>query len=147
MFSRRLLPRMLMVVALAGLEGFFGWIMVASGLIQTPLGKCLQPDPAPLYGDCYFCLLAVDAVYCVSAEGRVPSSETLGRFICLGDWLVLAFLQIALGAMMSGTKAGLTYPTWPDMNGALPAGHPAGRMPTGYRKISETTISMHLCLP
>lgn len=29
----------------------------------------------------------------------------------------IAFFQIALGAMMSGTKAGLFFPTWPDMQG------------------------------
>ena len=28
-------------------------------------------------------------------------------------------LQIVLGGIMSGMKAGLFYPTWPDMNGAL----------------------------
>ena len=31
--------------------------------------------------------------------------------------LGVAFFQIALGAMMSGTKAGLFYPTWPDLRG------------------------------
>jgi len=29
----------------------------------------------------------------------------------------VAFFQIALGAIMSGSKAGLFFPTWPDMNG------------------------------
>jgi Uncharacterized protein required for cytochrome oxidase assembly len=36
MMARRLVPRLLVVVALAGLEGFFGWAMVASGLIKRP---------------------------------------------------------------------------------------------------------------
>ena len=36
--------------------------------------------------------------------------------------LGVAYFQIALGAMMSGAKAGLFYPTWPDMRGEyLPA--------------------------
>jgi cytochrome c oxidase assembly protein subunit 15 len=46
-------------------------------------------------------------------------------------WIILgvAFFQIALGALMSGAKAGLFFPTWPDMNGSflpsvlLDAGH------------------------
>lgn len=31
--------------------------------------------------------------------------------------MTLIFVQIALGAMMSGSKAGLFFPTWPDMSG------------------------------
>jgi cytochrome c oxidase assembly protein subunit 15 len=29
----------------------------------------------------------------------------------------LLFIQVFLGGIMSGMKAGLAYPTWPDMNG------------------------------
>ena len=33
--------------------------------------------------------------------------------------LVLTFLQLIVAGMMSGMRAGLYYPTWPDMNGAF----------------------------
>jgi cytochrome c oxidase assembly protein subunit 15 len=34
-------------------------------------------------------------------------------------FLIVLSLQIFLGGLMSGMKAGLQYPTWPDMNGKV----------------------------
>lgn len=115
MLSRRLLPRMLMVVGLAGLEGFFGWAMVASGLIKRPWVNAYNLT-------LHLCMALVIFAYLMwtwflAASPKLPeySSPRFRRF----SWLILgvAFFQIALGAMMSGSKAGLFFPTWPDMNG------------------------------
>ena len=121
MLSRRLLPRLLIVVLLAGLEGFFGWIMVASGLINRPwvnaynltLHLCMA---LIIFG---YLLWTLFIVYEPQVAG-IPGRRFLSRHIW---WAIaVAFLQIALGAMMSGSKAGLFYPTWPDMRGEyLPA--------------------------
>ncbi|MBP6811406.1 MAG: COX15/CtaA family protein [Saprospiraceae bacterium] len=116
MFSRRLLPRMLIVVALAGLEGFFGWIMVASGLIQRPWVNAYNLTLHLCMAIVIFnyLLWTIFIVYQPIKDGAVPK-----RWGNKFAWsmVALAFIQIALGAMMSGTKAGLSYPTWPDMNG------------------------------
>ncbi len=120
MLSRRLLPRLLAVVALAGLEGFFGWIMVASGLIQRPWVNAYNLT-------LHLCMALVIFGYLlwtffIAAQPKPPglAEASLRRF----GWIMVAVagVQIALGAMMSGAKAGLFYPTWPDMNGEyLPA--------------------------
>lgn len=117
MMARPLVPRLLVMVGLAGLEGFFGWIMVASGLIKRPwvnaynltlhlsLGLIIYAHLLWTY------FMASRPVRPGYYQGRLP--QVL---------VVLAFVQIALGALMSGTKAGLLYPTWPDMHGGyLPA--------------------------
>lgn len=117
MFSRRLLPRMLIVVALAGLEGFFGWIMVASGLIKRPWVNAYNLT-------LHLCMAIVIFAYLLwttfiayePKSDRITSSKKWGLSFAWG-LVGLAFLQFALGAMMSGTKAGLSYPTWPDMHG------------------------------
>jgi heme a synthase len=122
MFSRRLVPRLLWVVALAGLEGFFGWIMVASGLIKRPWVNAYNLT-------LHLCMALVIFSYLlwtafIAIRPTSPAAATVTRGDRRFGWalLGLAFVQIALGAMMSGAKAGLSYPSWPSMNGYyLPA--------------------------
>jgi cytochrome c oxidase assembly protein subunit 15 len=117
MLSKRLLPRLLAVVALAGLEGFFGWIMVASGLIKRPWVNAYNLTLHLTMALIIFSYLLW--TYFIAAWPRPVASDT-GRQLRRFSWglVVLAFVQIALGAMMSGSKAGLFYPTWPDMQGS-----------------------------
>jgi len=120
MFSRRMVPQLVVVMLLAGLEGFFGWAMVASGLIHRPWVNAYNLT-------LHLCLALVIFSYLLwitfsTIQPRPPvfHNSMLKRF----SWILLgvAFFQIALGAMMSGTKAGLFFPTWPDMHGSyLPA--------------------------
>lgn len=115
MLSRRLLPRLLMVVGLAGLEGFFGWAMVASGLIKRPWVNAYNLTLHLCMALVIFAYLLWTWFISISPRSEEYSSPRFRRF----SWVLfgLAFFQIALGAMMSGTKAGLFFPTWPDMNG------------------------------
>lgn len=117
MFSKKLVPRLLWVVVLAGLEGFFGWIMVASGLINRPwvnaynltLHLCMA---LVIFSYLLWTTFIAFNVRPIQVSNSHKSTGRLGWII-----LIVAFIQIALGAMMSGSKAGLSYPTWPDMNG------------------------------
>lgn len=116
MFSKRMVPQLAVVMLLAGLEGFFGWIMVASGLIQRPwvnaynltLHLCMA---LVIFG--YLLWIAFSAY-----QPRLPVFHNRMFKHFSRAMLLLAFFQIALGAMMSGTKAGLFIPTWPDMHGS-----------------------------
>lgn len=115
MLSKQLTTNLLVVVAMAGLEGFFGWIMVASGLIQRPWVNAYNLT-------LHLCMALVIFGYLlwtifIAYQPKPPAftQDSSRRF---GWWMVgVAFFQIALGAMMSGSKAGLFYPTWPDMKG------------------------------
>ncbi len=118
--SKKLVGMLLGVVLLAGLEGFLGWIMVASGLIHRPwvnaynlmLHLCMA---LVIFS---YLLWMVFSTYPVKADAGYRANWSSGSYVVLG----LTFIQIALGALMSGSRAGLFYPTWPDMQGAyLPA--------------------------
>lgn len=116
MLSRRLLPRLGMVVALAGLEGFFGWAMVASGLIKRPWVNAYNLTLHLSMAMVIFSYLLWTWFIAISPKTPDFSSRKFRR-LGLGI-LGVTFVQIALGAMMSGSKAGLFFPTWPDMNGS-----------------------------
>jgi heme a synthase len=115
MLSRRLVPRLLIVVALAGLEGFFGWAMVASGLRDRPWVNAYNLTLHLTMGLIIFSYLLWTLFVAYQPHPSAMSTRSMRRW----GWVLVgvAFVQIALGAMMSGTKAGLLYPTWPDMNG------------------------------
>lgn len=120
MFSRRLLPRLVVVVLLAGLEGFFGWIMVASGLTKRPWVNAYNLTLHLVMGLIIFSYLLWTTFMALQPAPAGTSAPRLKKYAWV--LVVVTFIQIALGAMMSGTKAGLFFPSWPDMNGSyLPA--------------------------
>jgi heme a synthase len=115
MLSRKLTRRLVVVVLLAGLEGFFGWIMVKSGLRSRPWVSAYNLTLHLTMGFLIFAYLLWTFFVAYKPDLRVAASDKARRW----GWgiAVLAFVQVALGAMMSGSKAGLSYPTWPMMNG------------------------------
>lgn len=117
MFSRQLVPRLLVVVLLAGLEGFFGWIMVASGLIERPWVNAYNLTLHLCMALVIFSYLLWTTFAAINPSPPVFHRQVLKK----NSWFLflLTFVQIALGALMSGTKAGLFYPTWPDMQGGF----------------------------
>lgn len=115
MLSRRLMLRLLVVVALAGLEGFFGWAMVASGLIYRPWVNAYNLT-------LHLCTALVIYAYLLwTILIAYHPDRPLWPYAAWRKWgwgvVVLLFVQLALGALMSGTKAGLFFPTWPDQGG------------------------------
>lgn len=115
--DRPLMKRLGITVALAAVVASFGWIMVASGLIERPWVNAYKLTmhlslACVLYG---YLLWTTFGVWQPGQENYAPAGLKKGAL-----WItaVLA-LQIVLGGIMSGAKAALFYPTWPDMNGAL----------------------------
>jgi cytochrome c oxidase assembly protein subunit 15 len=105
--------------ALGALQGAVGWIMVASGL--QPGMTAVAPVKLALH------LTIASAIFAglvAAAAGLAPSprkSAGVGR-LAARVLLGLVFLQIALGGLVAGSKAGLTYNTWPLMDGELVPG-------------------------
>lgn len=116
MLTRDLRNWLIAVVLLAGLEGFFGWIMVASGLRSRPWVNAYNLTLHLCMGFIIFSTLLWTTFIAFQPHPERLGMPGMKKFIRV--LLGIAFLQIALGAMMSGTKAGLFYPTWPDMHGA-----------------------------
>ena len=102
------------VVLLAILAASFGWIMVASGLIERPWVNAYK---LALHLSIAFCVYAaLFWTYLKAFHIRIGASNL--KFLKLMRvFMILLALQIFAGGVMSGMKAGVLYPTWPDING------------------------------
>lgn len=103
--------------ALGGLQGAIGWIMVASGL--KPGMTAVAPIKLTLHLMTASAILA--GLVWVATGLRERALEAAPKALRWGAWALLGLitLQIALGGLVAGSKAGLTYNTWPLMDGAL----------------------------
>lgn len=109
--------RLIVVVLMAMVVASFGWIMVKSGLVDRPWVNAYKLTlHLSLAAVLFFYLLWT--VF-LTFDTQVPrlSSASLRSF---QNWFFcIASVQFILGGLMSGMKAGLLFPTWPDMNGVL----------------------------
>lgn len=120
---KRWLPKGLIIsliklIVLTGITASFGWIMVASGLSERPWVNIYKLGIHLLLGFSVF--LYLFWIYNRHRRGGYLQNEVTvlynpGIFNVL-FWLVV--VQIYLGAMVSGLKAGFSYPTWPLMHGS-----------------------------
>jgi len=100
-----------------GLIGVYGWIMVKSGLT----GMFVPPVHLSIHLILALSLFAY-LIYMTLSVYR-PNYSIVNCQSSIVNLayaiLILLFLQIFLGGIVSGMKAGLAYPTWPDMNGEI----------------------------
>lgn len=112
-------PKLLGLLALGGLQGFIGWWMVASGLTervdvsQYRLGVHLTMAAVILASIAWVAqsMKPITADFGARRAQAAPGTA----FAALLSVFVLA--QIFLGALVAGLDAGLTYTTWPLMDG------------------------------
>jgi len=112
--DKPLLKRLLVVIVLAALAASFGWIMVASGLIERPWVNAYKLALHLCIGISVFAMMLWTCFYAFKVK-KIMVSKKLERSFFY--FTVLVCIQIFFGGVMSGMKAGLLYPTWPDMNG------------------------------
>ena len=111
-----LTPKLVGLLALGGLQGAVGWWMVASGLVD-------RVDVSQYRLALHLTLACVIfAAIMVVARGLAPHSEPAAdedtqRFA--GSLVLLVLAQIFLGGLVAGLNAGMSYNTWPLMDGAL----------------------------
>jgi cytochrome c oxidase assembly protein subunit 15 len=123
--SKRFFWRMAGIFALGGLQGTIGWIMVKSGLENSPY---VSHTKLALHLSLAFTIFALilwvilDIYYYNSNQPpnsrkpRPPAGKNRA-FNYYRMWVCLFFLQIIFGGFMAGLHAGLIYNTWPTMNG------------------------------
>lgn len=118
--QKPLLKRLIGVFLLAGLAASFGWIMVASGLIERPWVNAYKLSLHLCIAFAVFSYLLwtffLTSIPRSGLDNIVESSRF--RKIAL-IFTSLLWIQIFFGGIMSGMKAGVIFPTWPDMNGEL----------------------------
>jgi len=97
------------------LQGFIGWYMVSSGLIQNNDVSHYRLSIHLSIALFILCLIFwfILNIYKIK-KFKFKFSNLLLLFI-----LILIALQIILGAFLSGLDGGLIYNSWPDMNGSF----------------------------
>ena len=115
LIDRMLKRRLITVVLMAAVVASFGWIMVASGLIDRPWVNAYK-----LTMHLSLALILFSYLLWTTFKVFQPFTQVIHNLMLKrGALLILSVLsfQIILGGIMSGMKAALFYPTWPDMNG------------------------------
>ena len=116
MLSTDLRRRLWLVFGLGALQGAVGWWMVASGLSQRV--EVSQYRLATHLVLALFIFAAI--VWTLRRLTNRPPSAALSRLkITSVALVVLTFVQLYLGALVAGLRAGKVYNTWPDIDGAL----------------------------
>lgn len=99
-------------VLLGVIVAAFGWIMVASGLVDRPWVNAYK-----LTVHLNLALLLYAWLFWVAVGNVKATIPSQGFGITLNALTTTLVVQLILGGLMSGMKAGLYYPTWPDMHG------------------------------
>jgi cytochrome c oxidase assembly protein subunit 15 len=114
--STDLRRRLWLIFGLGALQGAVGWWMVASGLSQR-----IEVSQYRLATHLVLALLIFACiVWTLRRLASRPSLVASSRLKITGVALVvLTFVQLYLGALVAGLRAGKVYNTWPDIDGAL----------------------------
>ncbi|MEM9670024.1 MAG: COX15/CtaA family protein [Pseudomonadota bacterium] len=120
--NKALSRRLLLLIALGGLQGFIGWWMVASGI-----GETTRIDVAPYRLMTHFCmaLLIIGITAWTWLDLGDRRDETMKqKGFKAARWQAVALLalvaaQLASGALVAGLDAGRSYNDWPLMAGEV----------------------------
>jgi cytochrome c oxidase assembly protein subunit 15 len=116
MIGLRLGGRLAAIFVLGGLQGVLGWYMVQSGLAD-------QPWVSPYRLTAHFGLAMAVLALIVWTALDTDAGPRAPRPTAVSAVALLAFATLLSGASVAGNDAGLTYNTFPLMDGALvPAG-------------------------
>ena len=117
--ERSLIPKLVAMFLLGGLQGLLGWFMVKSGLIDMPRVSPYRLTAhlilaVIIYG--YILWVALGLLF-PDPENRNPSARPPRRLAHATTMLIV--VMIASGGFVAGTKAGFAFITFPLMNGRL----------------------------
>lgn len=115
--TKELMPKLLLMFVLGGIQGFLGWYMVSSGLTEN-----VRVSHIRLAIHLTFAFITFGYIFKVALSELYPVKNTNGYAVTKYQKygvaiLVLLTIQIIYGAFVAGTKSGWTYNTWPKMEG------------------------------
>lgn len=115
--TKELMPKLLFMFVLGGIQGFLGWYMVSSGLTEN-----VRVSHIRLAIHLTFAFITFGYIFKVALSELYPvknvNSYAVTKYKKFGiTILILLIIQIIYGAFVAGTKSGWTYNTWPKMEG------------------------------
>ena len=129
------------LLALVGLQGFVGWWMVKSGLSGR-----VEVAQERLATHLVLASLTLTALVWLAVSQRVsaPVQRIPAALRGLaGLILVLVLVQIAMGALVAGLRAGQAYNTWPLMNGHfIPPAEDLGLLTPLWRNLVDNLTTV-----
>jgi len=114
--DRKLLKQLSLVFFGAMMAAVFGWVMVASGLVNRPWVNAYKLSLHLGIALLTLCFLLWACFQVFVPEKLRINNPPLRKKIRI--FFLLLCLQIFFGAVVSGMRAALYYPTWPDLNGS-----------------------------
>lgn len=118
--ERRLRLPLLGILALGGFQGFIGWWMVSSGLAErTAVSQYRLATHLTIACLIFAACMWIYRGLCPHSDDAHPTKRSQGM---AGAIAIMSLLQIYLGAIVAGLDAGLSYNTWPLMDGAIVPG-------------------------
>jgi cytochrome c oxidase assembly protein subunit 15 len=111
--TKSTLKKCIVLLVLGGFQGFLGWYMVKSGLVDNP-----DVSHFRLAAHLTTAFLTFAATLWVALDLIFPKKKITNkkfRNLIIVGYLVLIF-QIVYGAFVAGLKAGLLHNHWPFMN-------------------------------
>ncbi len=139
---RALLPRLLGLFLLGGLQGAIGWYMVKSGLVE-------RTDVSQYRLAAHFGVALLILGYTLwllfglgsETETRRAAPASRAQAWVAGLVLVLIFVQLLAGRAGGGLDAGMGFNTWPLINGAyVPSG--LGEASPWYLNLFENPLTV-----
>lgn len=135
--KKSLTPKLLIIFALGGFQGFLGWYMVKSGLVNVPSVSQYRltahlGNAVIIYG---YILWIAFGLMGNSKRPPVKPISNITKSIRISAYVIttLLFFMILSGGLVAGTKAGLAYSTFPLMGETF--------IPTGLYNLSPFWLS------
>ncbi|CAG0932402.1 MAG: Heme A synthase [Rhodocyclaceae bacterium] len=116
--ERSLVPRLVGIFFLGGLQGAMGWYMVKSGLVDDPRVSQYRLTAHLSLAFVIFIAMMWVALGLVEERSRYFAHQGYRRLQRFGFWLfALACYMVVTGGFVAGIRAGKAYNTFPLMNG------------------------------
>ncbi len=109
-------PRLVLLLALGGFQGFIGWWMVSSGLVER-VDVSQYRLAVHLIIACFIFAYAMWIAWGLTGDSQ-HFSGILTRKLAPA-MVILILIQIFLGALVAGLNAGFAFNDWPLMDGAI----------------------------
>ena len=113
--TRALVPKLVAMLVLGGLQGALGWYMVKSGLVDIPRVSPYRLTAHLALAVIIYAYIFWTALGLLRARQPLPPPAGLRRFGAAVTALI--FVMILSGGFVAGTRAGFVFNSFPLMNG------------------------------